>query len=396
MAGRQSITKETLLGRYVIQKSQVLGTGAFATVYAGLDLTTGRNLAIKVYKEDDEVAFGSLQKSVAVFTHIGRKVIKAGGTDMWTRNSSCDNGVLVDELLRKLSKENAEAVQDLVQNLDMESFFVELIDYSKSETGHPGIDDATGQLFLILERGEGSLSTKIDFGVDQLRGLLWSLLCTMWALHTAGFVHTDVKPENFVYFRSGSGGGRWKLVDLDDVKLAGEMLPLEKCAYTPLYASPEFALADVTGADLKISRTMDAWAIGLVGMEVIFKQPVLGPWYEQWSKETGDDKKYFAWLSNFGTEPIVSGEVAEAIASKYDSEIADLLEGLLRKDPQERLCIPRCIVHDCFNSIRSKLRMKHETLLQGKAQAKEAAEDKLVPRKTRKLKATPSQVCSVM
>merc|ERR1712203_912146 len=98
----------------------------------------------------------------------------------------------------------------------------------------------------------------------------------------------------------------------------------------------------------------DVWSVGMVSLEAIFLQPVLRPWFDQWSEETGNDDKFYDWLGDYDTEPILSGEMRELIEG-IDSDMCDMLEGMLMKDPEKRTDIAQALMHKWFEPVRGKL-----------------------------------------
>merc|ERR1712232_1488371 len=89
-------------------------------------------------------------------------------------------------------------------------------------------------------------------------------------------------------------------------------------------------------------------------MEAIFLQPVLRPWLEEWREDTGNDDKFFDWLGNYDTDPILSGEMHELIES-IDKDMCKVLEGMLMKNPKKRIDIANALMHEWFEPMRSRL-----------------------------------------
>ena len=69
-------------------------------------------------------------------------------------------------------------------------------------------------------------------------------------------VHTDIKTKHFMRF-----GGEWKLVDYDNATMENETC---QPSCTIRYAAPEVVAARVGAGVVKVTRAVDAWAMGHV------------------------------------------------------------------------------------------------------------------------------------
>lgn len=126
-----------------------------------------------------------------------------------------------------------------------------------------------------------------------LRGVAARVLKCVGAVHAAGFVHCDIKPEHFVRFKSG-----WKLIDFGS---ACRIDTVAKPRFTLEYACPEFAavaLADMAsrggfpglpcsavlpydvapppGKDLgyvRVTPAADLWSVGMVLHQLWHQRP---------------------------------------------------------------------------------------------------------------------------
>lgn len=389
-SNKSSWRKRELRQRYTIMQDAVLGEGSFATVYKGLDTEACRNVAVKVYNNTDRATLEDFKKSVAVLLSIGDEANAVHG-DKWStgRGSfSFDCGVLEEEVVKsqsltkktrpkgsKLSPDMepaapaADQAETVLKRVDFRSCFVELLDYSRDASGDAGPDnDEDGIVYLIIEIGEESLDERltacreqgISLTVEELRELQWALVAIVWALHAVGFVHMDIKPCNIMRFSAEGFPDQWKLIDLDGADKSGTQVKMEDCTFTPEYMPPELAkqyMRANSGAKLgaiTLSRLMDVWSVGMVSLEAIFLQPVLRPWFEQWQQETGDDDKFYDWLANYETEPILSGELRELIHD-IDKDMCEVLEGMLKKNPEKRTDIAQAVLHKWFEPVRFKL-----------------------------------------
>jgi len=244
-------------------------------------------------------------------------------------------------------------------------------DYSRDPEGEPGPDaDQDGIVYLIMEIGQESLDERlvacrnegISLTVEELRELQWALVAIVWALHAVGYVHMDIKPCNIMRFNKETDGcsDQWKLIDLDGAAKSGGQIKMEDCTFTPEYMPPELAQQYIRAnskgklGSVTLSRLMDVWSVGMVSLEAIFLQPVLRPWFEQWQQETGDDDKFYGWLANYDTEPILSGELRELL---YDMnpDMCEVLEGMLMKNPEKRADMSQAVLHKWFEPVRVKL-----------------------------------------
>lgn len=379
--------KRTLRERYVINEEHVLGEGGMATVYKGLDNQTCRNVAVKMYSTEPG-DFSGLSKFVqsvkmmrTVGTKSGRNSFKVSRRGSFVmddldleayQESIQEAAVTATRTVKRrpsTGSSGGEPIKpkacDFLQSFDVSKCFVELLDFSKTEDGDAGMDAQDDTLWLIFEVGEESLA---DFLADlsdketsmkpgQLRDLQWTLVSMVWGLHSAGYVHLDIKPQNIMRFHaSDQEYDQWKLIDLDGVVLTGETISLDNVTYTPEYMPPELAHAFVYAPDnnLITSRLMDVWSVGMCVMEAIFLQPILAPFYEKWREETGNNDKFFNYLATYEDDPIMDSDMKDYIGS-ISEDMAELLGDMLAKDPSKRCCIGHCLAHKWFEPVRSEI-----------------------------------------
>jgi len=360
--------------RYKILERHKLGEGSSATVYKGLDKTECRNVAVKLYKSapGDSSGLEAFKQSVEVFHAISAERPNIGevlrAEQMSQKRRSFEDMPI--EARRAGSKDSADSAGIMryktdvfLEKLDVRDCFVRLLDYSKTDSGEPGLDAEDEVLFLVFELGDESLEDKLlalsedgeTLTIDELRALQWTLVSIVWGLHAAGYVHLDIKPKNVMSFEI-DGREQWKLIDLDGAVPSGSKQNLKALTYTPEYMPPELAHACysaslVTSSSggrasqlpmLTMSRLMDVWSVGICALEAIFLQPVLRPFYNDWIEETGSDLKFYQWLGDYKSDPIVAEDMKEYIAG-------------IHQDPSQRFSIGQCVSHAWFEPVRRTL-----------------------------------------
>lgn len=129
------------------------------------------------------------------------------------------------------------------------------------KTLEAGIDEDTGQPWLLMEYVDGEpLDDALARGAlswPQREELLGQLFRAATAIHRAGFVHRDLKPDNILLCPEG-GSFRLKILDLGVAKQLG-ISPNNSTAQglgTPLWTAPE---QSTEGRG--IGPSADVWAL---------------------------------------------------------------------------------------------------------------------------------------
>ncbi|MER7177486.1 protein kinase domain-containing protein [Streptomyces mesophilus] len=130
--------------------------------------------------------------------------------------------------------------------------------------GRPGLDGAT---VLVLEKAETSLAALLRRSPAPAAGpaLLVQVCEGLDQLHSAGWVHGDLKPANVLLMKDGS-------VRLADFGLAAELEGA--AAYSPGFSTPDHAPPELHWAELgergqQIRPSTDLWAFGVLAHLVL-------------------------------------------------------------------------------------------------------------------------------
>jgi serine/threonine protein kinase len=101
---------------------------------------------------------------------------------------------------------------------------------------------------------ETRLARRPAMGLEEGRNIAITLARAAGALHRAGIIHRDIKPDNIIL----EGDGALKLIDLGVVRVPGlEEFPPENTPGTPAYMAPEM-LAGEAG-----NEATDIYALGV-------------------------------------------------------------------------------------------------------------------------------------
>ncbi|XP_065696456.1 serine/threonine-protein kinase 36 isoform X1 [Patagioenas fasciata] len=171
-------------------------------------------------------------------------------------------------------------------------------------------DYAEGELFQILE-DDGSLPE------DQVQTIAAQLISALYYLHSHRILHRDMKPQNILLDKDG-------VVKLCDFGFARAMsihtMVLTSIKGTPLYMSPELV------EERPYDHTADLWSVGCILYELFVGTP---PFYTS---------SIFQLVSLIVKDPV---KWPVAISPVFKS----FLQGLLTKDPCQRLSWPELLSH---------------------------------------------------
>eukprot|EP00927_Polykrikos_kofoidii_P070997 TRINITY_DN67346_c0_g1_i1.p1 TRINITY_DN67346_c0_g1~~TRINITY_DN67346_c0_g1_i1.p1 ORF type:complete len:682 (-),score=106.83 TRINITY_DN67346_c0_g1_i1:35-2080(-) len=127
------------------------------------------------------------------------------------------------------------------------------------------------ELFLVLEYADSDLCRCLGpsrrFEEPQVRWAMRQVLSALAAVHAAGIVHCDVKPENLLLF-SKSGPGNLPVLKLCDLGQAAQSGDVQSYVGTRWYRAPELLLGFNRGGE-----EVDLWAAGCAMAELVLLRP---------------------------------------------------------------------------------------------------------------------------
>ncbi|MFO0624825.1 MAG: serine/threonine-protein kinase [Polyangiales bacterium] len=135
-----------------------------------------------------------------------------------------------------------------------------------------GVDEGRGEVFLAMERLEGQtlralLEARGRLPADEAVALLAPIMDTLAAVHDAGTVHRDVKPENIFLATSADGAARPTLLDFGIARvLTRDALG---AASHGLLGTPSYMPPEQRESPSSVDARADQWALAVVLAEVI-------------------------------------------------------------------------------------------------------------------------------
>ncbi|KAF6036508.1 STK36 [Bugula neritina] len=210
-----------------------------------------------------------------------------------------------DKELRNLRKEI-----DIMRQL-RHSNIVQMLDSFETDKEVVAVTDyACGELFQILE-DDGNLPE------DQVQQIASQLVSALFYLHAHRILHRDMKPQNILLGKDGA----IKLCDFGFARaMSTNTLVLTSIKGTPLYMSPELV------EEKPYDHTADLWALGCILYELNTGQP---PFYTN---------SIFQLVSLIVKDPVKWPKTMSAV-------FKDFLQGLLIKNPNQRLSWPNLLYH---------------------------------------------------
>lgn len=319
-----------VLGRYRLSSGPgpALGKGRWCVVRRAEDTLTGQSVAVKTYNAQaardlgDERLAEHWAREVQVFEHLGVGPASAAASGRPDP--------------RRLRSANPR------------QWLVNLLDFSReSQTGRPG-KAADGHYYTILEMADCTLTAWIQkrdkaaqfVNLAEVREIVSAVARGLLWLHSKGYCHLDVKPDNIMRF-----GSSWKLIDLAGCVPSGGDVPISSDQFTPLYASPELARCALGHSSLMPSSAMDMWATGVVLLDLMhstaFEDTQAG-FNQAWilgKQDVEPNVEWYKWLveSPLDLKKFISEPTSSVQMFADSAELRDLLAGLLERDPARRL-----------------------------------------------------------
>ncbi|XP_053140146.1 serine/threonine-protein kinase 36 isoform X2 [Hemicordylus capensis] len=171
-------------------------------------------------------------------------------------------------------------------------------------------DYAEGELFQILE-DDGNLPE------EQVQDIASQLVSALYYLHSHRILHRDMKPQNILLGK----GGVIKLCDFGFARaMSIHTMVLTSIKGTPLYMSPELV------EEKPYDHTADLWSVGCILYELYVGTP---PFYTN---------SIFQLVSLIIKDPI-------KWPKNMSPHFKSFLQGLLMKDPHQRLSWPELLYH---------------------------------------------------
>lgn len=164
---------------------------------------------------------------------------------------------------------------ELVERLALEQRVSARIAHTGVVKVHEFLRNPGGAPYVVMELLDGeSLGRLVDAsGVLELGAIAAigaQIAEALGAMHAAGYVHCDVKPDNVVVLHDSSAAlGGWprvKLIDLGVARRAGIASDESTIAGTPTYMAPEQWRGDATGA-------CDIYSLGCMLYELVTGDP---------------------------------------------------------------------------------------------------------------------------
>ncbi|CAN0340079.1 unnamed protein product [Ectocarpus sp. 6 AP-2014] len=169
---------------------------------------------------------------------------------------------------------------------------------------------AQGELFEILQDDH-------MLPEAQVQKIAKQLVQALHYLHSNRVIHRDMKPQNILV----GAHGRVKLCDFGFARaMSSNTVVLTSIKGTPLYMAPELV------KEQPYDLTVDLWSLGVILYELLVGQP---PFYTN---------SIYSLINHIVRDPV-------QYPADISPDLRSFLQGLLRKDPRQRLSWPELLRH---------------------------------------------------
>jgi len=187
-------------------------------------------------------------------------------------------------------------------------------------------------VFLVMELVTGGelfdrIVEKERYSEKDALGVMRQLLAGISYLHSKGIAHRDLKPEN-VLLENGDDGAVIKIADFGLSRVyTEESIMLTSCG-TAGYIAPEILKT------LPYQNEVDMWSVGVIMYILLCGYP---PFYDE------NDAQLFEKIMQ------CRYEFHEQYWEHISNEAKELIRGLLKVDPKERLSAEEALKSPWFN-----------------------------------------------
>jgi len=316
--------------RMSMMKQDHMGEGTSSICRKGVDMKTGAEVAIKVYKALKE---GSASKAEDVrLQKFSRQI----------------------EVLKMLQEPWPSTVAEKLWSPQLamtkpSKLFMTLVDYSQDADGKPCPDQDDGVMYVVTELAQYSLKDYLALRREQgkalsrgaVRNITKAIIIVVAGLHAKGLVHLDLKPENLMMFN-----GRLKLIDVDGCVPIGSQVSIQdsSISFSPCYCAPEWArfLIEESESKIDVQPQLDVWSVGMTICELATLDAVLKPMYANFLRNGHSHREagflFMDWLGSIGKAPLPK------TVERFDPAFFQLLVGsLLVCDHTKRLTLAQCL-----------------------------------------------------
>lgn len=287
------------------EEINVIGNGAYGTVYKARDTLTDKIVAIKKVKlalTEDGVPMSVLREI---------------------------------SLLKQLGKANHPNI-------------VRLLDIC-----HGQRMDREMVLYLVFEHVDQDLNHYIEkcpppgLAPERIKDIMWQILSGVDFLHSHRIVHRDLKPQNILVSRDGSV----KLADFGLARIYDFSSLLTTVVVTLWYRSPEILLGTT------YATPVDIWSCGCILAELYLRRPLFPGQYEidQLGKIFGilGTPSESEWPANSSVMreafPVRSSRGLDSLFSEMDGQAQDLLRKMLVFSSDQRISAGKALLHPYFS-----------------------------------------------
>lgn len=308
MAALQSFCDEfdKLNSDYALVK--IIGSGGNGVVFSARNKHTGKNVAIKKLSQ------------VCAMPEVGRRALRE------------------IKLLRHLSShENIATLEEVIKSLD------------------PNFDDVYLVQHLMQSDLSRILKSNQNLTEDHYQYFLYQILKALKFIHSAGVLHRDLKPSNILINEDCElricDFGMARGVEKDENGIGGGIFMTEYVA-TRWYRAPEIMFSFES-----YSKAVDIWSVGCIFAEMFWRKPFFpGKDYVHQLKlilaiRGTPQTAYFDRIGSHVTKkfmkglPIVQKTPLEQLFAEASPLALDLLDKLLKWEPEERLTAEQALQH---------------------------------------------------